>query len=83
MADTFAIDQYYVQNPDELYDQMPDDLVVDLDNNIILEGNNIHLAVEHADNCQLTCNVPLMKCLCHWMMSSSLVLGYERYVSLN
>jgi DEAD/DEAH box helicase domain-containing protein len=50
VADTFAIDQYYVQNPDELYDQMPDDLVVDLDNNIILEGNNIYLAVEHADN---------------------------------
>ncbi|KIL69576.1 hypothetical protein M378DRAFT_184005 [Amanita muscaria Koide BX008] len=39
VADTFGIDQYYVQNPDELYGQMPDDLVVDLDNNIILEAH--------------------------------------------
>ncbi|KAM6500695.1 P-loop containing nucleoside triphosphate hydrolase protein [Amanita muscaria] len=39
VADTFGIDQYYVQNPDELYGQMPDDLVVDLDNDIILEAH--------------------------------------------
>ncbi|KAF8721902.1 hypothetical protein AX14_010114 [Amanita brunnescens Koide BX004] len=40
VADSFAIDRHYVNNPNELYDQQPDELLVDLDNKIVLE---VHL----------------------------------------
>ncbi|KAF8630367.1 hypothetical protein AX15_002931 [Amanita polypyramis BW_CC] len=39
MAESFAIDRHYVNNPDELYDQEPDDLLVDLENKFILEAH--------------------------------------------
>ncbi|KIK63733.1 hypothetical protein GYMLUDRAFT_222021 [Collybiopsis luxurians FD-317 M1] len=39
IAEGFPIDQYYLNNPDELYDKASDDLVIDLDNKIILEGH--------------------------------------------
>ncbi|KAF8350877.1 P-loop containing nucleoside triphosphate hydrolase protein [Amanita rubescens] len=39
VAESFAIDRHYVNNPSELYDQPPNDLLVDLDNKIVLEAH--------------------------------------------
>ena len=43
VAETFALDQYYVQNPNELHDKTVDELFVDLDGKIILEAH-LHCA---------------------------------------
>lgn len=43
VAETFALDQYYVQNPNELHDRAIDELFVDLDSKIILEAH-LHCA---------------------------------------
>ncbi|KAF8831611.1 hypothetical protein HHX47_DHR1000474 [Lentinula edodes] len=38
IAEGLPIDQYYLNNPNELFDKDTDDLIIDLDNKIILEG---------------------------------------------
>jgi DEAD/DEAH box helicase domain-containing protein len=38
VADKFPVDQYYVQNPDNLFEHSLDDLIIDTDNEVILEG---------------------------------------------
>lgn len=39
VADSFLIDQHYVENPQELFDKTSDDLIVDLDSRVLLEGS--------------------------------------------
>ncbi|KAJ4501783.1 P-loop containing nucleoside triphosphate hydrolase protein [Lentinula lateritia] len=39
IAEGLPIDQYYLNNPNELFDKDTDDLIIDLDNKIILEAH--------------------------------------------
>lgn len=39
VADTFPLDQYYVQNPQDLFEKPIDDLSVDLESKVILESH--------------------------------------------
>ena len=77
MADTFAIDRHYVNNPNELYDQQLDDLLVDLDNKIVLEGKIIVIILPISDYLKFICSVRRMRCPCHWMTRNFLALGFK------
>ncbi|KAI0928397.1 hypothetical protein AcW1_005652 [Taiwanofungus camphoratus] len=39
VADSFPVDQHYVNNPDELFDKHMNDLVIDLESKVILESH--------------------------------------------
>ncbi|THH10272.1 hypothetical protein EW145_g1433 [Phellinidium pouzarii] len=39
VADSLPLDQYYVQNPDEMFDKGVDDLLIDLDSKVVLEAH--------------------------------------------
>lgn len=79
MADSFAIDRHYVNNPNELFDQQLDDLLVDLDNKIVLEGKLIViiLLLATSDYLKFICSVRRMRCPCHWMIRKILALGFQ------
>ena len=38
VADSFPVDQHYVENPEQLWEKPTDDLIVDLESKVILEG---------------------------------------------
>jgi hypothetical protein len=79
VADSFAIDRHYVNNPNELYDQQLDDVLVDLDNKIVLEGKLIViiLLLAISDYLKFICSVRRMRCHCHWMTRKFLALGFK------
>ena len=39
VADTLPIDQYYLNNPDELFDKPTEELIIDLESKVILESH--------------------------------------------
>ncbi|KAF8644124.1 hypothetical protein AX16_008653 [Volvariella volvacea WC 439] len=39
VAEMYPVDQYYIQNPQELFENSPDELVVDLDSKLVLEAH--------------------------------------------
>ena len=39
VADALPVDQYYVEQPDELFDRSTNELMIDLDNKVILEAH--------------------------------------------
>ncbi|EJD05721.1 DEAD/H helicase [Fomitiporia mediterranea MF3/22] len=43
VADSLPLDQYYVQNPNDLFDSNVDDLLIDLDSKVIIEAH-LHCA---------------------------------------
>ena len=38
VAESFAVDQYYANHPEELFDGKLDELMVDVDSKVVLEG---------------------------------------------
>ncbi|KAJ7632232.1 P-loop containing nucleoside triphosphate hydrolase protein [Roridomyces roridus] len=65
VAECLPVDQYYVNNPQELFEGKMDDLVVDLDNKILLEAH-LQCAAHEMPICDADTEFfgPLMKELC-------------------
>lgn len=64
VAESFAVDQYYANHPEELFDGKLDELMVDVDSKVVLEGASTSPSIVYIPNgFQLIYNVLDLRCL--------------------
>ena len=62
VAESFAVDQYYANNPDQLFDGKLEELMVDIDSKVVLEGKFPFLDYTYGPSQEFDCSLAHLQC---------------------